>query len=452
MTYIKKQLMRKNLKYLISVLAVTLFAATAHAQDPVIIDEIIAKVDDKIVLKSDLEKRYLDALSNGMGNQEDLKCLILSGIVQEKLMVVRAEVDSVLVTDEEVNFDLNRRIDAILRQYNGDENMVLQYYGKTIEDIRIELRDQIKEQLVVQSMQQHLTTDLTVTPSEVRKFFRKIPVDSLPYYDMEVEIGQITKDVEAGEDQKEEIVAKLNALRKRIMNGESFEELAVEYSQGPSGPNGGDLGLVKRGEMVPEFDRIAYTLKDGVISGPVETQFGFHLIKMVERRGSEYHSRHILMRPEPSPDDIDKAKNFLDSLKTLIVKDSIKFEKIALTYSDDDLTKSTGGYFTDATGATRVSIRELDPDIYFAVDSLKEGDISDPTIYSQADGKMAARFVYFKSSKSPHQANLNDDWGKIQSAALMEKRNEMLTSWFHGIKDDVFILLDEDYQGCKIIN
>ena len=428
------------------------FANISLAQNPIIVDEIIAKVDNYIVLKSDLEKRYLDALSQGIAQSPDLKCQILLSMVNEKLMVAKAEIDSVIVEADEVDNNLNRRIQYILGQYNGSEDMVFQYYGKTIEDIRVELREQIREQLTVQRMQQHLTQDIYVTPSEVRRFYRKIPNDSLPFYDMEVEIAQITKVAEAGMAQEDEIRQKLIDLRIRAVNGEDFAALAREHSEGPSGPNGGDLGMVTRGSMVAEFERGALGLRPGEISMPVKSAFGFHLIKLEERRGNEYRARHILMVPKPSQEDIDNTIHFMDSIRTDIVNDSIQFETAARAHSDDDLTKGSGGYFLDGAGANRVSIRELAPQIYFAIDSISPGTITPPTTFTTEDGKTAVRILYYKSSKDPHQANLQDDWGKIQAAALLEKKNNVLIEWFGDSKGDVFIRVDDQYAGCKIIN
>ncbi|MDH5598061.1 MAG: peptidylprolyl isomerase, partial [Cyclobacteriaceae bacterium] len=290
------------MKYIISGLIIFLLSGNLilKAQDanPIIVDEIIAKVDNYIVLKSDLEGRYLDALANGVSPTPDLKCLILGSMIREKLMVAHAEIDSIIVSDVEVELDLERRISMILQQYNGNEEMLIQYYGKTMEDIRLELRDQVKEQMVVNRMQQFLTEDINVTPSEVRKFFKRIPSDSLPFYDMEVEVAEIVKKVEAGESEYEKARAKLIDIRRRVVNGEDFGEMAKQFSQGPTGPNGGDLGRVKRGSMVPEFEAEALRLKPGEVSMPVKTEFGLHLIKLEERQGNEYHSRHILLIPQ----------------------------------------------------------------------------------------------------------------------------------------------------------
>ncbi len=451
MRYINVLFRTRSLRFFAISLWLLLNSNSLLAQ-PIVVDEIIAKVDNFIVLKSDLEKRYLDAISQGNPATNDLKCQILQSMMNEKLMVAKAEIDSVIVTEEEVNSNLNRRIQYILNQYNGSEDMILQYYGKTIEDIRIELREQIREQLTVNRMQTELTSSLYVTPSEVRKFFRRIPTDSLPFYDMEVTIAQITKVVEPGYEQEEIIRQKLIDLRKRIVNGEDFAVLAKEFSEGPSATVGGDLGMVKRGSMVPDFEAGALALKPGEVSMPVKSPFGYHLIKLETRRGNEYRARHILMIPKASETDIQETVNFMDSIRTLIVRDSITFDYAAREHSDDDFTKGSGGYFLDQAGSNRVSIRELSPEIYFAIDSLTENIITPVTTFQTEDGKTAARILYYKDSQPPHQANLQDDWGKIQAAALLEKKNKVLVEWFEEAKNDVFTYVDEEYQGCQIIN
>ncbi len=440
-----------KLKFIISAVLIGWSAVSAHAQEPVVIDEIIAKVDNYIVLKSDLERTYLDAVSNG-ATQSNLKCLILGSMIRDKLMVAKAEIDSVIVTPAEVDLNLSRRIDYILNQYNGSEEMILQYFGKTIEDIRSELRDQIEEQMTVERMQTHLTQDLTVTPTEVRRFFKRIPEDSLPYYDMEVKLAQISRNVTAGKEGKQAVIDQLIEIRKRIVAGEEFAQMATEYSQGPTGPNGGDLGWAKRGNMVPAFEAAALALKPGEVSMPVESQFGFHLIKMLERRGNEYHASHILMRPVSSQADINATIHFLDSIRTLIISDSTSFDKMAVEHSEDEETKGSGGYFLGSDASNMVSIRELAPDIYLAMDTMKVGTISSPLRFKKQDGSDAVRILLYESSRDPHQANLKDDWQKIQSAALIEKKNNELLRWFNEAVNEVFIDIDEEYGYCNIIN
>jgi len=414
-------------------------------------DEIIAKVDNYIVLKSDLEGGYQQALANGQYGA-NLKCQIFSQLITQKLMVAKAEIDSVVVSAEEVDNNLDRRMQMIIQQTGGSEEQLEAYYGKSLQQIRGEIRDDIKEQLVVQRMQSHISGDIDVTPAEIKKFFNNIPKDSIPFFSTEVEVGQIVRIPEVGKPQMDAAYDKLMGLKRRVENGENFETLAREYSQGPSGRSGGNLGFVKRGAMVPEYEAGALALKAGEVSSPVESEFGLHLIQLINRRGNEYNSRHILLQPAPSESDIQKSAAYLDSLRSMIIDDSIAFEKVAKEHSEDKYTSANGGYFMDNNGSSRLSVESLDPVIYLTItDSLELGEISKPMNFRTDDGKDAVRIIYYKSKVKPHEANLEQDWQKIQAAALNKKQNETLDKWFRDAREDVFINVDKTYDYCNIL-
>lgn len=455
----KEQLKTRNLKSIIKTVLLStglimFMPALLKAQDNgVVVDKIIAKVDNYIVLKSDLETTYLNYLANGNPATPDAKCRILAQLISQKLMVAKAEIDSVIVTDAEVDNNLDRRMQMILSQYGGSEAQLEEYYGKTVEEFQADIRDQIKEQLVVQRMQETITSGIKVTPAEVKKFFNSIPQDSLPYFSTEVEVAQIVKIPTIGKDQISTAKKKLNDIRARVIAGESFEALAKEYSQDPgSAKYGGNLGFAKRGIMAPEFEAAALKLKPNEISSPFETQFGVHIVQLLERRGNEYNSRHILLMAEPSESDMKEAENFLDSLKTQIQADSITFEKAAKEHSDDSYTAGNGGFFMDDLGGTRVSVEDLDPVVFFTLDSMQVEQISKPIKFRTDGGKEAVRILYYKSKIKPHQANLSDDWQKIQAAALNQKKSKALNDWFNKAREDVFISIDDAYDYCGIMN
>ena len=416
-----------------------------------VIDKIIAKVDDKIVLKSDLESAYLQFLSSGQPANSDSKCGILESLVVNKLLVAKAEIDSVIVTEIEVEQNLNQRMQMILSQVGGDPAALESYYGKTMEQIQDDIRDNVREQLIVQRMQSTITSDLSVTPAEVQAFFHRIPTDSLPYFSAEVSVGQIVKIPDIGDSQKEKARAQLISYKERIEAGESFEVLAQRYSQGPSGPKGGNLGFQHRGNLVPAYEAAALQLEPGQLSDPVESEFGFHLIQLIERRGNEYNSRHILLQLEPSEEDLAKVKVYLDSLRTAIITDSLSFEKIAKEYSDDQLTASNGGFMMGETGSAFVPTDQLDFETFLTLDTMALGNITPPLKYRLEDGKDAMRILYYKDKIKPHQANLLDDYQKISNAALAEKRNRILNSWFDDARKDVFIRIDDEYNQCQIL-
>jgi peptidyl-prolyl cis-trans isomerase SurA len=235
-------------------------------------------------------------------------------------------------------------------------------------------------------------------------------------------------------------------------NGEDFGSLAAEYSDDPgSARRGGNLGFASRGQMVPEYEAAAMRMKPGQISMPVESDFGYHLIQLIERRGNEYNSRHILIRPDYTTVDFEAAERFLDSLRTLILEDSIIFENMAKEFSDDEETAGTGGFMIDANGSSIVSVEDLDPVIFFTIDTMNLGDISHPMRYRMKDGKEAVRIIYYKDRIKPHKANFKDDFQKIHLAALNEKRTLKLDEWFNEAKNEVFIQIDEDYKKCRIL-
>ena len=423
-----------------------------NAQDEgVVVDRIIAKVDDKIILQSELEEAYLQFLSGGQIPEGSSKCGVFESLVVNKLLVAKAEIDSVIVMEVEVDQNLDQRMQMIISQVGGNEEALESYYGKTLVEIRGEIRESVKEQLIVQRMQTTITSDLDVTPAEVQLFFSRIPQDSLPYFSAEVSIGQIVKVPDIGKEQKIAAREQLLGYKKRIEAGESFESLARQYSQGPSAPNGGNLGYQQRGNLVPPYEAAALQLAPGEISDPVESEFGFHLIQLIKRRGNEYDSRHILLQLEPSQQDLDGARNYLDSLRTLIVRDSMAFENLAKEYSDEQLTASNGGFMVGETGSAYVASDKLDFETFLTLDTMKVGTITKPLDYQTQDGKKALRIIYYKDRIKPHQANLLDDYQKISNAALAEKRNRILNSWFDEAQGDVFIQIDDEYRNCKIL-
>ncbi len=433
--------------------ALGFFPAGLSAQDTgFVVDKIIAKVDNYIVLKSELELAYQSYLAEGNPASEEARCELFNRLILNKLMVAKAEIDSVIVTDIEVDGNTDQRMQMILQSSGNSPEQLERTYGKTLEQIKMELRDQIREQLLSREMTTRITKNITVTPSEIRRFYNRIPTDSLPFFSSDVEVAQIVRVAKVSNAQKEEAKNKLTGLREQILSGANFNELALKNSEDPSAQhNGGEMGYVGRGAMVPQFEAVAFKLKLGEISQPFESPFGFHILQLLDRRGNEYNSRHILISAVPSAIDIANAEKFLDSLRTLVLNDSIKFEQAAKEYSDDQRTKGSGGYFTDDDGGTKISMRDIDPIVYQNIDLMKVGDISKPLVYRTDDGKDAARILYFKKKLPPHEANLKDDWGRIQSSALAEKKDKALDKWFNKARQDVFINIDPAFNSCKIL-
>ena len=428
------------------------FKGISQESSGVVVDEIIVRVDDYIVLRSELESTYLDILSRGERISGNTECAVLKDLITNKLLVAKAEIDSILVEDGQVDQELNSRMALIINQV-GSEDEIEKYYNKTIAEFKKELFDDIKEQLIVRKMRQEILADVVVSPEEVKDFYESVPRDSLPYFSTQVKVSQIVKVPEVGKEQKDKTRGELLKIRDKILNGESFEILATLNSQDPgSAQNGGNLGFVGRGTFQPEFEAAVFKLKEGEISMPVETEFGFHLIQLIEKRGNLFNSRHILLQPEFSDSDIQRTKDFLDSLKGLAYSDSVTFEELAREYSDDKFTSSFGGYFTDAMGSENVLVEELDPVIFFTIDTMDVSQISVPFESRTDDGKIAYKLIFFKEKIPPHLGNLEEDYQRFRNFTLNRKQGIELDRWFEKARKEIFINVDPEYNSCNIIN
>ncbi|SNC75420.1 periplasmic chaperone for outer membrane proteins SurA [Hymenobacter gelipurpurascens] len=420
-----------------------------------ILDGIVAKVDNQIVLRSDVEALYAQETARAEGKPlpPDLRCRILQSLALNKLMLAKAEVDSVVVEDTRVKSELDRRMAYFIQQI-GSEKKLEEFYNKPVKQLKEELRIQVKEQLVQQEMQDKISGKVSVTPREVRQFFSRIPKDSLPYYSTEVEVGQIIRFAKTNSKAKQAAQAKLNELRARIQGGEDFATLAKQFSQDPgSAAEGGYLGFFKRRELVPEYEAAALRLEPGQLSPVVESPFGFHLIQLIERKGDSFSSRHILLKPETGANDVSEAAQELTKLRQRILSDSITFAKAAKDNSDDKTSGGNGGLIANRQdGSTYLPLDKLDPAIFFAIDTMKVGSITAPMPYRTDDGKDAMRILWLKSNTPPHQANLTDDYQKIAAAALNEKKTKALDEWFAQNRGTVYLEVDPQYADCKVLS
>jgi peptidyl-prolyl cis-trans isomerase SurA len=430
----------------------SLSAFAQEVENKNVLDRIIVKVDNYFILKSEVENQYQQYLTSGQADTPN-RCQILEGLVVNKLMLAKAEIDSVIVEDKRIEAELTSRMEQMEGQYGSAKNIV-EAYGKSIATLKEDLRSSLKEQLTGRKMQDKITDDVKITPKEVAAFFNEIPRDSLPYLPAEVVISHIIRIAKPNKNQKEELYAKLMDFRRRVEKGESFEDLAKVHSEDlGSGKRGGDLGFAKRGAMVAPFEAAALRMKPNQMSEVVESEFGFHLIQLLEIRGQEYHARHILLRPDYQKLDLTDPTKFLDSIRVLVQRDSTTFEKAAKEFSEDKPTQDAGGVLMDAsTGTNRLAYDgTMDPALFFALDSMKVGTISTPIPFRTDDGRSAVRVLYFKAKHPPHFANLKDDYQKLAQITLSRKKNNAIEKWFLKAKDDVFIFIDEEYKDCRIL-
>jgi len=422
-----------------------------------VIDKIVAKVDNQIILKSEVEISYLQFMRSPEAQimktaPDDVRCRVLESLIINKMMLARAVMDSVTVGKDIIYEQIDKRMDYFIQQF-GTVAKLESYYNKTIDQLKEDLYPQIRDQMVTQKMQNNITAGVSITPNDVKKFFKNLPADSLPYFSSEVEIGQIVRLPEV--NRKDQLLFKqtLEEIRARIANGEDFCRLAKQFSQDPgSAKNCGEIGFFKKGELVPEYEAAASKLQPGQTSPVIESQFGFHIIQLIERRGVEYNTRHILIKPATSSKDLVYATAFLDSIRHQILIDSISFAKAAKLYSTDKQTAFNGGMFADAeTGGTRIAQEDLQPTVFFVIDTMKVGDISMPTKFTLEDGTEAVRIIFYQKKIPAHQANLIDDYQKIYSAALEEKKNNAVNEWFDKTKSKVFIDINDEYKQCEIM-
>ena len=449
----------KNYSFLALLLLLTPLAGRAQLgigrpQGQQLLDGIVVKVDNQIVLRSDVENIYAQEVARAEGKllPPDLKCKILQSLVINKLMLARAEVDSVTVTDAQVNGELDRRMAYFVQQIGSEEKLV-ELYNKPVKALKEDLRPQVRDQLTQQKMQETITGKLSVTPREVSAYFNRTPKDSLPYYSTEVEVGQIVLSAQISDAAKQATMAKLNDLRARILAGEKFEDLAKQYSEDPgSGKQGGYLGFFKKRDLVPEYTAAALRLEPNGLSPIVESQFGFHLIQLIERRGDTFSSRHILLKPTTGAADASVAAQKLTALRRQILSDSLSFAKAAKDFSTDKNSAGNGGLLQNRQeGGSRMPLDKLDPAIFFTIDTMKVGSITPPLPYRSDDGKEGMRILWLKSNTPPHQANLREDYQKIAAAALNEKKNKALDGWFLRNRGGVYLEVAPEYAQCKVL-
>jgi peptidyl-prolyl cis-trans isomerase SurA len=415
-------------------------------------DKIIGIVDNKIVLQSDLDLQLAQMAAQGNAVPEDGACLLFQQMLLQKLMIAQANKDSLAVTPEDIESELDRRMNYFIQQIGSKEKLE-EYYHKPIVKLKEEFREPITDQLYAQRMQQKITGETKVSPLDVKKFFESIPKDSLMLINAEMEIGQIVIIPKVSNASKKEAKQDMLAIKERVKNGISFESQAKLYSEDPgSAVKGGDLGLVSRGEMVPEFEAALFKLKDGELSDIVETQYGYHLIKMISRQGDKAKVKHILVSPKINESDLTYALNRLDTLHRRLKQDSIPFNIAVDRYSNDEPTKLNGGMFINSTnGSTLIETAAIDPDVFFYADTLKVGNYSLPHKCKTREGKNAVRILYVKTKTPPHIINTLQDYAKLLELTTQQKQQDKMKQWVLKTIAKNYILIDDQYKSCESI-
>ena len=410
----------------------------------VVADKIAAVVGDRIILQSDVKNSVADMARRGETLPPNAECMIMEQAVVSKVMMLQAEKDSLPVTDEDVEADLDNRIRSYINQF-GSQEAVEEIAGKTIYQIKDDARESVREQKLAASMQRKIVENVRITPVEVKAWFDKIPKDSLPFYESELEIGQIIIYPKASRDLEQYIVGEMNNYRRQIeLKLTTFEQLAKRASEDPGSKDRGGQYQLNRNEKTwdPVFLSTSFRLKEGEISPPVKSKFGFHIIQMVQRNGDDAIVRHILRIPPVTSEELDQAKRKLDTVRSKIIAGTLTFNEAATKYSDEESAKYTGPYLTNRDGSTFVTIDQLDKDMVSLLAKLKPGDYSMPVAYENEQGKKGVRIVHLKSRSVPHRMNLQDDYSKIAQFALEEKKAKVMEKWIQQKLETYYVKID----------
>ena len=408
----------------------------------------MAVVGDKIILQSDIDKQYNQYMvqNNGTAKDDNIKCQIFSQLLLTKLMLHQAAIDSVTVTDSQVEAELDKRMRYYIKIFKTEKDLE-DYFHTSIVEIKAELHDAIHDQLVVQTMQSKITKEVTASPADVKNYFKSIPKDSLPYINAEIQLAEIVKVPPVNDEELKRVREQLEEYRKEVSDGKDFAVLAALYSQDPaSAKKGGELGFFERGQMVPEFEAAAFSLKTpGEMSPIVFSKFGGHLIQLVERRGNQINVRHILLQAKVKDEDKVKMMNQLDSIRNLIVNKSMTFEEAAEKFSDDEATRNNGGLMINPeNGTTYLSPDQMDRILFFQIDTMTLNRVSQPLLMQTDEGKQAYRIVKVISRTQPHIANMTDDYQKIQDASQSEKQNKALKDWVDRKRKSTYIHINDN--------
>jgi len=424
-----------------------IFSVTAAAQ-PVIIDRVIAVVGDFHVLQSDVEQAYLQMKMPGSYPPPNAKCEIFNQLIEQKLLMAQSKIDSVEVGPDQVEMQMESRLDYFISQF-GDEKEMEAYFEKSIYDIKDDLREAIKEQMVTQQVQSSIVADVSTTPSDVKSYYRSLNPDSIPYINTQVEISQILAYPSYSEEAIFLVKERLLELRRRVMEGEDFGTLAILYSEGPSSSRRGELGFMMRAELDKAYATEAWSLKAGQVSKIVESSFGYHLIQMIERRGDRANTRHILMKPKADANAKQKAVHKLDSLANAINADSLEFSLAAKIYSEDEKTNINGGLIVNPqTQSASFELEQLPTKDYYMIRNMEVGDITEPYESVDHNQKICYKILQLRDRSEPHIANLKQDYLLLQNLALQAKNMEVMGEWFVDMKGKTYIRVDNSFKKC----
>ena len=438
-------MMRKS-----SIILLLLACMTVHAQG--VIDEVIWVVGDEAILRSEVEEERLRAQYEGTPIAGDPYCVIPEQLAVQKLFLHQAIIDSVEANESSVSHQVDMRMNYYFNQIGSKEKME-EYFRKTSSEIREEMITTVRNQMIIQQMQQKLTSDIKPTPAEIRRYYNTLPMDSIPMMPAQVEVQILSFEPPVPIEETERIKQKLREFTERVQNGSAdFGMLARLYSEDTeSAKRGGELGFVGKGQLVPEFAEVAFNLSDPKrVSRIVQTEYGYHIIQLIEKKGERINCRHILLRPRISATDKVKAIERLDSIRQLVTKDSMQFEQAVVMFSQDKNTVMNAGLMINPnTGSSRFEYQDLAPEIAKQIYSLNEGDVSQPFVMmDQTKNREVCAIVRVKKKTDVHRANLTDDFQAIKSMLEAKLSADFIHNWILQKQKKTFVQISPEWQGC----
>ncbi len=427
--------------------------APAFAQPKkVIADKIIAVVGNKIILKSDIENTIIDMQRQGIDVPPNARCMSLEQALGIKALVLQAEKDSLPITDEEVDADIDNQIRFFINQY-GSKEEVEKVAGKSLYQLKEDFKEGFRDRKLATSMRNKIVEGIKITPNEVKAYFESIPKDSLPFYETEVEVGQILSYPKASRDAEDYCIEQLNDYKKQIESGKKeFATMASIYTEDPGSKDRGGMYEINRNQkdLDPLWMSKAFMLKEGQISNPFKTKFGYHIIQLVSRSGDDAVVRHILKIPQITQIEIKAGMQKMDTVRSKLITGSIDFGTAVSRYSDDEASKFTAGMIQGRDGSF-LTIDQLDKDLVVKLKDLSVGEYSQPMEYADERGKKGIRIIYLKTKTAPHRENLKDDYNKVSQRAMDHKKEIALEKWFDEKKRNYYIMIDDEYKNCSEI-
>lgn len=441
-----------NFKFVVLFALLMLTGSVMYGQDHVI-DEVVWVVGDEAILKSDVEEARMNAQYEGRKFEGDPYCVIPEELAIQKLYLHQAVLDSIEVSESEVL----QRVEMMTNQYIqmiGSKEKMEEYFNKTATQIREAMRENVKNGLTVQKMQQKLIGDIKITPAEVRRYFKDLPQDSVPYIPTQVEVQIITSQPKIPLDEIEDVKRRLREYADRVNKGEmDFSTLALLYSEDKgSAMRGGEIGFKGRGELVPEYANVAFNLQDPKkVSKIVESEFGFHIIQLIEKRGDRINTRHILLKPKVNEKDLTSARARLDSIADDIRKNKFSFDEAASIISHDKDTRNNHGLMPNPqTNTSKFEMQQLPQEIAKVVDGMNVGEISKAfTMVNEKDGKEVCAIVKLKSRINGHKATITDDYQNLKEIVMDKRREEMLEKWIVEKQKHTYVRINDNWKNCS---